>query len=98
MQREQWRVQSQVYIIRSMESSVLLSRSNAAERRRQKLQEWWVGPDNSVSIYPLPLGNKLFGGLREGYLGSLLESVSYDDPFALSTISCGDIFRMKSLW
>ena len=33
MQREQWRVQSQVYIIRSMESSVLLSRSNAAERR-----------------------------------------------------------------
>ena len=35
------------------------------------------------SIHPLPLGNKLFGGLGEGYLGSLLESVSYDDPFAL---------------
>ena len=34
------------------------------------------------SIHPLPLGNRLFGGLGEGYLGSLLESVSYDDPFA----------------
>lgn len=35
------------------------------------------------SIHPLPLGNRLFGGLGEGYLGSLLESVSYDDPFEL---------------